>query len=85
AETVLGDPIEKNGSTEIPIVSYGFGAGGTEGVKSGDDGGTGGVRQVRICLTASPPNFLNGRLTRLGINPAPVTRCRRGSCGQLRY
>jgi uncharacterized spore protein YtfJ len=39
---VLGDPIEKNGSTEIPIVSYGFGAGGTEGVKSGDDGGTGG-------------------------------------------
>lgn len=44
AKNVLGDPIEKNGSTVIPIVSYGFGfgAGGTTGAKSGDGGGTGG-------------------------------------------
>lgn len=44
AKNVLGDPIEKDGSTVIPIVSYGFGfgAGGTDGGKSGDGGGTGG-------------------------------------------
>ncbi len=44
AKNVLGDPIEKDGSTVIPIVSYGFGfgAGGTEGAKSGTGGGTGG-------------------------------------------
>ena len=44
AKNVLGDPIEKDGSTVIPIVSYGFGfgAGGTQGGKSGDGGGTGG-------------------------------------------
>ena len=44
AKNVLGDPIEKNGSTVIPIVSYGFGfgAGGTKSAKSGDGGGTGG-------------------------------------------
>lgn len=44
AKNVLGDPIEKDGSTVIPIVSYGFGfgAGGTEGAKSGNGGGTGG-------------------------------------------
>lgn len=44
AKNVLGDPIEKDGSTVIPIVSYGFGfgAGGTEGGKSGTGGGTGG-------------------------------------------
>lgn len=44
AKNVLGDPIEKDGSTVIPIVSYGFGfgAGGTDGGKSGNGGGTGG-------------------------------------------
>lgn len=44
AKNVLGDPIEKDGSTVIPIVSYGFGfgAGGTQGAKSGNGGGTGG-------------------------------------------
>lgn len=44
AKNVLGDPIEKDGSTVIPIVSYGFGfgAGGTEGAKTGTGGGTGG-------------------------------------------
>lgn len=44
AKNVLGDPIERNGSTVIPIVSYGFGfgAGGTTGSKTGDGGGTGG-------------------------------------------
>ena len=44
AKNVLGDPIEKDGSTVIPIVSYGFGfgAGGTEGAKTGNGGGTGG-------------------------------------------
>lgn len=44
AKNVLGDPIEKNGSTVIPIVSYGFGfgAGGGEDNKSGQGGGAGG-------------------------------------------
>ncbi len=44
AKNVLGDPIEKDGSTVIPIVSYGFGfgAGGSSGGKTGDGGGTGG-------------------------------------------
>ncbi|WP_296423497.1 spore germination protein GerW family protein [Yoonia sp.] len=44
AKNVLGDPIEKDGSTIIPMVSYGFGfgAGGTSGTKAGDGGGTGG-------------------------------------------
>lgn len=44
AKNVLGDPIEKDGSTVIPIVSYGFGfgAGGNEGGKTGSGGGTGG-------------------------------------------
>ncbi len=46
AKNVLGDPIEKNGATVIPIVSYGFGFGagggtGSEGGKSGTGGGTG--------------------------------------------
>ncbi|MEZ5660526.1 MAG: spore germination protein GerW family protein [Burkholderiaceae bacterium] len=46
AKNVLGEPIEKNGSTVIPIVSYGFGFGagggtGNEGSKSGSGGGTG--------------------------------------------
>lgn len=44
AKNVLGDPIERDGATVIPIVSYGFGfgAGGTSGAKTGDGGGTGG-------------------------------------------
>ncbi len=44
AKNVLGEPIESNGSTVIPIVSYGFGfgAGGTTSGKTGDGGGTGG-------------------------------------------
>ncbi|MCR9135200.1 MAG: spore germination protein GerW family protein [Alphaproteobacteria bacterium] len=44
AKNVLGAPIEKDGATVIPIVSYGFGfgAGGSTGGKSGDGGGTGG-------------------------------------------
>ena len=44
AKNVLGDPIEKGGSTVVPIVSYGFGfgAGGGGNVKNGDGAGTGG-------------------------------------------
>jgi uncharacterized spore protein YtfJ len=43
AKNVLGDPIEKDGATIIPIVSFGFGfgAGGAMGEKSGETGGTG--------------------------------------------
>lgn len=43
AKNVLGEPIERDGKTVIPIVSYGFGfgAGGTRGGKAGDGGGTG--------------------------------------------
>ena len=44
AKNVLGDPIEKDGATVVPIVSYGFGfgAGGSAGGKSGSGSGTGG-------------------------------------------
>ncbi|MEM8798341.1 MAG: spore germination protein GerW family protein [Pseudomonadota bacterium] len=43
AKNVLGDPIEKDGSTIIPMVSYGFGfaAGGGSDQKKGEGGGTG--------------------------------------------
>lgn len=44
AKNVLGDPIERDGATVIPIVSYGFGfgAGGSVGGKTGNGAGTGG-------------------------------------------
>lgn len=44
AKNVLGDPIEREGATVIPLVSYGFGfgAGGSAGGKSGNGGGSGG-------------------------------------------
>lgn len=43
AKNVLGDPIENQGATVIPMVSYGFGfgAGGSTGGKSGTGSGTG--------------------------------------------
>lgn len=43
AKNVLGDPIEREGATVIPIVSYGFGfgAGGGGNEKSGPGGGAG--------------------------------------------
>lgn len=43
-KNVFGDPIERDGATVIPIVSYGFGfgAGGTTSSKTGDGGGAGG-------------------------------------------
>lgn len=44
ATNVLGAPIEKDGATIIPLVSYGFGfgAGGGSDPKKGEGGGTGG-------------------------------------------
>ena len=44
AKNVLGEPIERDGSTVIPIVRYGFGfgAGGGANPKTGDGAGTGG-------------------------------------------
>jgi uncharacterized spore protein YtfJ len=44
AKNVLGDPIDREGATVIPVVSYGFGfgAGGSTGGKSGAGAGTGG-------------------------------------------
>jgi len=43
AKHVLAEPIEKNGATVIPLVSYGFGfgAGGGNDGKNGTGGGTG--------------------------------------------
>ncbi|MEO1291259.1 MAG: spore germination protein GerW family protein [Pseudomonadota bacterium] len=43
AKNVLGEPIEKDGATIIPMVSYGFGfgAGGAAGTRRGTSGGTG--------------------------------------------
>lgn len=44
ARHVLGEPIERDGATIIPMVSYGFGfgAGGRTSAKSDINGGTGG-------------------------------------------
>ena len=44
AKNVLGDPIEREGATVIPVVSYGFGfgAGGNTGSKARTGAGTGG-------------------------------------------
>jgi uncharacterized spore protein YtfJ len=44
ARNVLGEPIERDGATIIPMVSYGFGfgAGGGTTSKSETNGGTGG-------------------------------------------
>ena len=49
AKNVLGDPIEREGATVIPIVSFGFGfgAGGTTGGKTGDGGGAGAGGGIR--------------------------------------
>ena len=43
AKNVLGEPIERDGATIIPMVSYGFGfgAGGGDHAKTGKGGGTG--------------------------------------------
>lgn len=43
ARNVLGTPIDKDGATIIPMVSYGFGfgAGGNDDQKKGRGGGTG--------------------------------------------
>jgi uncharacterized spore protein YtfJ len=43
AKNVLGEPIEKDGATIIPMVSYGFGfgAGGGTDLKKGQGGGSG--------------------------------------------
>lgn len=43
AKNVLGDPIERDGATIIPMVSYGFGfgAGGGTSQKNGPGGGSG--------------------------------------------
>ena len=43
AKNVLGDPIERDGATVIPIVSYGFGfgAGGGTGTEAGKGSGAG--------------------------------------------
>ena len=43
ARNVLGDPIDRDGATVFPIVSFGFGfgAGGSTGGKTDSTGGTG--------------------------------------------
>lgn len=54
ARNVLGEPIDRDGATVIPIVSYGFGfgAGGGDGTVGGEKGGGmgtaagGGIRPV---------------------------------------
>ena len=45
ARNVLGDPIERDGATIVPIVSFGFafGAGGGTGGKAGAQGSGGGT------------------------------------------
>ena len=49
AKNVLGAPIEKEGVTIIPLVSYGFGfgAGGGTDEKKGQGGGTGGAGGIK--------------------------------------
>lgn len=49
AKNVLGEPIERDGATLIPLVSYGFGfgAGGGTSTKTGDGAGTGAGGGIR--------------------------------------
>jgi uncharacterized spore protein YtfJ len=49
AKNVLGAPIEKDGATIIPMVSYGFGfgAGGGADQKKGQGGGTGAAGGIK--------------------------------------
>lgn len=49
AKNVLGAPIEKDGATIIPMVSYGFGfgAGGGTDPKKGQGGGTGAAGGIK--------------------------------------
>ncbi len=49
AKNVLGEPIEKDGATIIPMVSYGFGfgAGGSTDEKKTQGGGTGGAGGIK--------------------------------------
>ncbi|MGI9426044.1 MAG: spore germination protein GerW family protein [Hyphomicrobiaceae bacterium] len=49
AKNVLAAPIEKDGATIIPLVSYGFGfgAGGGMDQKKGQGGGTGGAGGIK--------------------------------------
>ncbi len=49
AKNVLGAPIEKDGATIIPMVSYGFGfgAGGSANQKVGRGGGTGAAGGIK--------------------------------------
>ena len=49
AKNVLGAPIEKEGVTIIPLVSYGFGfgAGGGTDQKKGEGAGTGGAGGIK--------------------------------------
>ena len=58
AKNVLGDPIEREGSTVIPIVSYGFGfgAGGNVGAKLGSGAGTGHKYRLAIQTAHRYPN-----------------------------
>ena len=53
AKNVLGDPIERDGATVIPIVSYGFGfgAGGNVAQKSGNSAGTGAGGGIKPGMT----------------------------------
>ena len=58
AKNVLGDPIERDGATVVPLVSYGFGfgAGGGSGAKSGPSAGTGaggGIKPVGAVIIDS--------------------------------
>jgi len=47
AKNVLGDPIDREGATVIPLVSFGFGFGvGGGGAEVGGAGAGGGVRPV---------------------------------------
>ena len=47
AKNVLGDPIEKDGATIIPIVSFGFGFGaGSAGAEKAGTGAGGGIKPL---------------------------------------
>jgi uncharacterized spore protein YtfJ len=53
AKNVLGDPIDRDGVTVIPLVSFGFGAGGSAAGGAQDTGGSGaggGVKPVAAII-----------------------------------
>lgn len=48
ANTIYGQPVERDGITVIPVAKASWGVGGGDGGKNGDNGGTGGGGGISV-------------------------------------